>query len=155
MTRHQLQPLFNAAYAAIFLYFARKTYRKLDPNIRRSRPRYVASLPFQNYNVIVGSSNRLCDLVAMVNEYAGKRNVVVEIIDSYRLHSVIVKDGGHTEESIRRSMLPMHPTHVAASSVSVFDDFYGFCRTTEAIQNELRAIARKHGQTPRNTIFEA
>lgn len=150
-----LKPVFNAAYAAIFLYFARKTYRRLDPSFRRSRPRYVVALPYKNYNVIVGSSNRLDDLVAMSNEYAGKRNVFVEIIDTYRLHSVIFKDGGFTAETIRSNMLPMHPAHIAASSVSVFDDFYGFCRITESIQNDLRAVARKYRQTPRTTVFEA
>lgn len=151
MINGHLKPVFNAVYAAIFLYFARKTARKLSPCIIMRRTRYAVALPYLNYNVIAGSSNRLGDLVGLVNELAAYPKLLVEVIDTYRQHSVIYESPVATEGDIRTKLSPMHPSHVAASKVSIFDEFYGFCRISEHKQNALRSIARKYRQDPTTT----
>ena len=67
MLNPKLKPLFNAAYLVIFLKFARKTYRKLNPYTLRFRRKYVLDIPYNDFIVTVGSSNSLEPMVKLAN----------------------------------------------------------------------------------------
>ena len=64
--------VFRAAYAAIFLYFVRRTVRKVQP-FRTGGNRFCAFLPFDGYGVMVGSSNSLDKLMPLVSDYMSQK----------------------------------------------------------------------------------
>ena len=123
MHNPKLKPLFNAAYLAIFLKFARKTYRKLNPYKIRFSRRYIVSIPYNDQYIVTGSYN---SLDAAVKHLADLRNInpmmTYELIDLERMFKLYLnlKDPLNTSY-INANWHGMNPKACSRTPVSIFD----------------------------------
>lgn len=80
----------NAAYLAMFLHFARKTARKLNPDSRQNDRRYLAIYPFSNESAIVGSfrtREQAVQFSFLLKQHV-RCQIEIECLDDWQGHAV-------------------------------------------------------------------
>lgn len=83
----------NAAYLAMFLYFARKTISKMSPDSTGRTGRWIAIYPYANESAIVGSFNtqqKAEEFKKRLREYVRCR-IDIECLDDWKGHSTYYK----------------------------------------------------------------
>lgn len=83
----------NAAYLTMFLHFARKTARKLNPDIRQNDRRYLAIYPFSNESAIVGSfrTREQADEFRCLLKQHVRCQIEIECLDDWKGYAVYYK----------------------------------------------------------------
>ena len=158
MPNPKLKPLFNAAYLAIFLRFARKTYRKLNPYRMRFRRRYAVDIPYGDYVIVIGSCNSQERLVDLANETIEQfPDLSLEIIDLEKLNhcyvNTVERRGKTCIDEVVALMTGMPPKSFARTTYSVFDP-HGDCIVNLGHLKKLRRIATRHHQNEKTTSLE-
>ena len=83
----------NAAYLAMFLHFARKTVRKLIPDIRQNDRRYLAIYPFTRESAIVGSfrTKGQAEKFRFLLKQHVRCQIEIECLDDWKGHAAYYK----------------------------------------------------------------
>ena len=136
--------VFRAAYAAIFLYFVRRTVRKVQP-FRTGGTRFCAFLPFDGYVVMVGSSNSLDKLMPLVSDYMSQK-FYVEVYDRKTFMS---RD--YALEPLRRTGWRGWPASRRNSEkISIFQID---SRMPAKLRDDIEKTASRYGQDLKTTTF--
>ena len=85
--------LSNAAYLAMFLHFARKTARKLNPDIRQNDRRFLAIYPYEKDSAIVGSfrTKEQAEKFRFLLKQHVRCQIEIECLDDWKGHTVYHK----------------------------------------------------------------
>lgn len=158
MLNPKLKPLFNAAYLAIFLRFARKTYRKLNPYRMRFRRRYAVDIPYGDYAIVIGSCNSPERLVELANETIEQfPDLSLEIIDLEKLNhcymNTVRRLGKTCVNEVMARMTGTPPRLFARETYSVFDTPDNSPLNLGHLK-KLRKIAASHQQNEKTTSLE-
>ena len=137
--------VFRAAYAAIFLYFVRRTVRKVQPYRGEGGNRFCAFLPFEEYSVMVGSSNSLDKLMLLVSDFVAQK-FYVEVYDR---KSFMSRDYA-LEPSRRTGWRGWPASRRNSEKISIFriDS-----RLPEKLRDNIERTATIHGQDLKTTTF--
>lgn len=140
----QANSVFNAAYAAIFLYFVRRTVRKVQP-FRTRGYRYCLFVPFNKTSVMVGSSDSVEALMPMVGELVQAR-YFVELYDRKKF---ISRDYGPYPKN-NTGWRNWPPARRDAEKMSAFSITDPDINHHAAV---MERISARHGQSPATTTF--
>ena len=158
MLNPKLKPLFNAAYLAIFLRFARKTYRKLNPYRMRFRRRYVVSIPCMDRYIVTGSYNSLDAAVGHLHALRNSNPTLsYELIDLERMFNLFLGlDDPLSTAYINANWHGMNQAACLRTPVSIFDvnEFgnpFGF---SPAQTRKFRSTSTEHHQNAKTTSME-
>ena len=136
--------IFRAGYAAIFLHFARRTVRKVQPFPTDGR-RYCAFLPYSKFSVMAGSADDMQQLMPLVKELT-EMGLVVEMYDRKKCLAMRFNSSFHT------SWQDWCPYNREKEKVSIFNLTAKHQESTQRNAQLERACAR-HGQTVKTTTF--
>lgn len=158
MHNQKLKPLFNAAYLAIFIKFARKTYRKLNPYKIRFSRRYIVSIPYSDLYIVAGSYSSLDAAVGHINDLRNAFPVMTyELIDLERMFRLyLTLEDPLSTSYINANWHGMNPKACSRTPVSIFDvnednNQFGI---SPSQARQFRRISTEHHQNAKSTSME-